>query len=252
VKFVLIDGTPHPGDYATFNIADNTVSILFDEHESGFLAGYAAVKDGYTELGFLGGIAVPAVVKFGVGFIAGAYLAASEDDVTISLDDTRYDYLGNFEPNDENKNKAASWYVAGTEVIFVAAGGAGNSVMSAAEEADAKVIGVDVDQAAQSTTVITSAKKELGNAVGQALEAWLNGTFPGSEQQIKGADNDGVGLPSDFSRFSSFTQAEYEAIYSRVASGDLVVPASHEQLVTFMTEQGITVTDYPSAAAVNG
>ena len=250
VSFVLIDGTPHAGDYATYNIADNTLSILFDEHESGFLAGYAAVKDGYTQLGFLGGVAVPAVVKFGVGFVAGAFYAAQEEGVDIELDDSRYAYLGNFEPNDNNKNAAAAWYVQGTEVIFVAAGGAGNSVMAAAEEAGASVIGVDVDQSAQSETVITSAKKELGNAVQQALQAWLDGSFPGGIQQLKGADNDGVGLPEDFSRFNQFTAAEYDTLYARISGGTLVVPSSASELATFLNGLGVSASEYPSAATI--
>jgi Uncharacterized ABC-type transport system, periplasmic component/surface lipoprotein len=252
VTFVLIDGVPQPGDYSEFVVAENTVSILFDEHESGFLAGYAAVQDGYRQLGYFGGIAVPAVVKFGIGFVAGAYYAADEINATISLGNDRFAYLGNFEPNDNNKNAAAAWFVQGTELIFVAAGGAGNSVMAAAEEAGAKVIGVDVDQSAQSTTVITSAKKELGNAVGQALQAWLDGSFPGGEIQVKGADNDGVGLPEDFGRFTTFTKAQYDTLYARISSGQLVVPSNYDELVTFFNAQGISTVGIPSKATIEG
>jgi len=68
VKFILIDGEPHTADYSTYETKSNTMPILFNEHESGFLAGYGAVMDGYTELGFMGGMAVPAVVKFGIGY----------------------------------------------------------------------------------------------------------------------------------------------------------------------------------------
>ena len=87
VIFVLIDGVPHPGDYTTFNVADNTRSILFRENESGFLAGYASVMEGFRELGFMGGIAVPAVVRFGLGYVAGAYYAAKE------LGATNWDFI---------------------------------------------------------------------------------------------------------------------------------------------------------------
>ena len=252
VKFVLIDGVPQPGDYSQFVVAENTVSILFDEHESGFLAGYAAVRDGYRQLGYFGGIAVPAVVKFGIGFVAGANYAAKEINATISLGNDRFAYLGNFEPNDNNKNAAASWFVQGTQLIFVAAGGAGNSVMAAAEEAGRKVIGVDVDQSAQSPTVITSAKKELGNAVGQALQAWLDGSFPGGEIQVKGANNDGVGLPEDFSRFTTFTKAQYDTLYARISSGQLVVPSNYNELVAFLNAQGISTVGIPSRATIEG
>ena len=250
VKFVLIDGVPQPGDFSQFVVASNTVSILFDEHESGFLAGYAAVKDGYRNLGYFGGIAVPAVVRFGVGFLAGAYYAADELGVNINLGDNRFAYFGNFAPSDDNKNAAAAWYLQGTEIIFVAAGGAGTSVMAAAEEAGAKVIGVDVDQSSLSNTVVTSALKQLGIATGQALQAWLDDAFPGGETQVKGAANEGVGLPSDFSRFRTFTQADYNAVYARIASGQINVPASHDELVAFLNAQGISTANLPAKSTV--
>jgi basic membrane protein A len=250
VKFILIDGVPHTPDWATFETAENTLSILFNEHESGFLAGYAAVKDGYTKLGFTGGMAVPAVVKFGVGYIAGAYYAADEMGVDLDFSNDTYHYFGNFGPSDEFKNIAASWYVGGTEVIFSAAGGAGSSVMSAAEENSGKVIGVDIDQAKQSETIITSALKQLGNAVMQGLEAWEAGTFEGGKAEFKGASNDGVALPLDTSRFATFSAADYDMIYAKVANGTLVVPASHEDLVNFFADMGITAANYPTADVV--
>ena len=72
VKFILIDGNPHNADYSVYKTADNAVGIVFAEEQSGYLAGYAAVKDGYTKLGFMGGMAVPAVVRYGYGFAQGA------------------------------------------------------------------------------------------------------------------------------------------------------------------------------------
>ena len=78
VSFILLDGEPHSGDYAEYRTNDNVMPILFKEDEAGFLAGYASVKDGYTKLGFMGGMAVPAVIRFGYGFIEGAEAAAEE------------------------------------------------------------------------------------------------------------------------------------------------------------------------------
>lgn len=234
VNFVLIDGVPHPGDFATFEVADNTVSILFQEEQSGFLAGYAAVHDGYRNLGFMGGIAVPAVVRFGVGFVAGAYYAADELGAEISLPDNRFEYLGNFDASDEHKTKALAWYNEGTEIIFVAAGGAGSSVMSAAEDAEVVMIGVDVDQSSLSETVLTSAMKALAVVVQQALTDHFAGDFPGGETQIKSAANDGVALPMDTSRFETFDQAAYDAIYALLEAGSITVPTNDEELVTFL------------------
>jgi basic membrane protein A len=246
--FILIDGYPHAGDWAPV-VEDNTLSIFFNEHESGFLAGYAAVKEGYTNLGFTGGMAVPAVVKFGIGYIAGAYYAAEEMGVTLDFGDDTYTYFGDFGPSDEHKNLASGWYASGTEIIFAAAGGAGASVMAAAADNNAMMIGVDIDQAGQSDTVLTSAMKQLGNAVKQGLQTYLDGDFPGGEIQYKSAANDGVALPGgDSFRFDTFTTAQYDAIFADLVDGTVVVPMDYAALVTFLGD----ATGYPSQAVVEG
>lgn len=250
VKFILIDGVPHTADYATFYTADNTLPILFAEHESGFLAGYAAVKEGYTELGFVGGMAVPAVVKFGVGYIAGAYYAANEMDVTISLDDDSYHYFGDFGPSDEFKNLAAGWYASGTEIIFSAAGGAGASVMGAAADEGAVMIGVDIDQSGQSSTVLTSALKQLGNAVKQGLQTWLDDEWVGGTAVSKTAANDGVALPMHNSKFQTFTNVDYFRIYLDLVDGEVVVPADWDALAVFLDDMGFS--GYPTKTLVTG
>jgi basic membrane protein A and related proteins len=211
VKFILVDGVPQPGDYSVTKVADNTVSILYREEQSGFLAGYAAVKAGYTKLGFMGGMAVPAVVNFGYGYLAGANLAAEEMGVKVTA---RYTYLGDFIPKPEFQTQAAAWYNDGVEVIFASAGGAGNSVMSAAEEADKKVIGVDVDQVSESDTVITSAMKDLRGSVYDAVKKAMTEGFPGGQTLLLGVKEKGVQLPEDFSRLDKFTKADYDAIYT--------------------------------------
>ena len=86
VTFILIDGNPHNADYSEYRTEKNVVGIIFKEEESGFLAGYAAVKDGYTKLGFMGGMAVPAVIRFGYGFAQGAEYAAKEMGLTEVTD----------------------------------------------------------------------------------------------------------------------------------------------------------------------
>lgn len=242
VIFVLIDGVPHPGDYTTFEVADNTRSVLFKENESGFLAGYASVMEGFRELGFMGGIAVPAVVRFGLGYVAGAYYAANELGATDwNFDAAYYEYLGGFDPTDDIKNKAASWYSAGVEVIHAAAGGAGNSVMAAAEEAtDAFVVGVDVDQAAQSSTVISSAMKALAVVVQQALQEYLDGTFVGGETLTLGAAEDAVALPlGDSFRFTTFTTAQYDAILAKIVDGTVMVPFTPAEFGDFLEGLGM-------------
>ncbi len=220
VNFVLIDGNPHNADYSEYRTEKNAVGIVFAEEQSGFLAGYAAVKDGYTKLGFMGGMAVPAVVRYGYGFVQGADYAAKElglTDVTLN-----YNYTGGFAATPEAQAMASSWYNDGVQVIFACGGAVGNSVMAAAEAAGGKVIGVDVDQSSESATVITSAMKGLGAAVEQALTAYYDGKFPGGEAWVLGADKNGVQLPMATSKFTKFTQADYDAIFAKLAKAEVV------------------------------
>ncbi len=219
VKFILLDTQPSlDGDT---NIADNTVSIFYAEEQAGFLAGYAAVKNGFTDLGFFGGISVPAVIRFGIGFLEGAEYAAEEDDVDVTV---HYKYLGTFAAVPENKTLASSWFNSGTEVIFSAAGGAVNNAISAAEEATGKwVIGANVDQQDMSDTVLTSAQKLLKNSVYLVLEQYYNDEFPGGEALTLDASQDGIGLTLDFSRYDTFTEAQYNAILDDLVDGTIIV-----------------------------
>lgn len=213
VKFVLLDGTPNDNDFTNgpkFKINENVYSVFYAEEQVGFLAGYAAVKDGFTNLGFMGGMAVPAVVRFGYGFVQGADYAAAELGINVNV---KYTYLGGFGPSAEYQTQAATWYQSGVEVIFAAAGGAGNSVMAAAEANNGKVIGVDIDQKDDSTTVITSAMKGLGVSVYMALEDYYAGNFKGGVSETLDVTVDGVSLSEDFSRFTTFSKADYDAIF---------------------------------------
>ncbi|MEG0411189.1 MAG: BMP family ABC transporter substrate-binding protein, partial [Erysipelotrichaceae bacterium] len=194
VNFILIDGNPHDAKGKDYKTGKNAVGIVFAEEQSGYLAGYAAVKEGYTKLGFMGGMAVPAVTSFGYGFVQGADAAAKE--LEIDNVNVKYHYTGGFDATPEVQTLASSWYTDGTEVIFACGGAVGNSVMSAAEAIDSKkVIGVDVDQSSESKTVITSAMKGLSSAVEQTLDQYYNDKFPGGEALVLGADKDGVKLP---------------------------------------------------------
>ena len=245
VKFILIDGNPHNADYSDFRTGDNSVGILFAEEQAGFLAGYAAVKDGYTKLGFLGGMAVPAVVRFGYGFVQGAETAAKE--MNIAQIDMKYHYTGGFDATPEAQALAASWYQGGTEVIFGCGGAVGNSAMAAAEQAKAKVIGVDVDQSSESPTVITSAMKGLGDAVYTLLGDFYADKFPGGENLVFDASNKGVGLPMATSQFKSFTQADYDKIFIQLVNDTNKISSGMmkdvEKLVTDIPLEIVKVTE---------
>jgi basic membrane protein A len=221
VRFILVDGEPHSADYSTFKTGSNTVGVLYAEDQAGFLAGYAAVKDGSRRLGFMGGMAVPAVVRFGYGFIQGAEYAAKELNLAAGAITVNYHYTGGFAATPEAQTLAASWYNAGVDIIFACGGAVGNSVMAAAEQARKKVIGVDIDQSGESATVITSAMKGLRVSVYDCISDFYNGKFPGGKTQVFSAANKGVGLPMDTSKFQTFKQADYDAIYKKLADGSV-------------------------------
>ena len=222
VKFIILDGAPHNGDYNNV-VADNTHAIFYAEQEAGFLAGYGIVKEGYTKLGFMGGIAVPAVINFGYGFVQGAEYAAEELGLADGSLEVKYTYVGNFDATPENLAIAASWYNDGTEVIFACGGAVGNSVMKAAETANKFVVGVDVDQSSESATVVTSSMKNLSKSVYDAITEFYAGTFPGGVISTLDAKVEGVQLPMETSKFTKFTQEEYNAIYKQIVDGTIEI-----------------------------
>lgn len=229
VHFILLDGEPHNGDYSEFKTNDTVMPILFQEDQAGYLAGYAAVKDGMTKLGFMGGMAVPAVIRYGYGFVQGADAAAKELGVNVEV---MYNYTGAFAATPEAQAMAASWYQNGTEVVFGCGGAVGNSVMAAAEEAGTKVIGVDVDQSGESDTVITSAMKMLSNSVYDGVKAFYDGSFPGGQTSVFTAENDGVGLPMATSKFESFTNDDYETLLADLKAGKITINNNTEDSTT--------------------
>lgn len=222
VKFILFDGIPQNGDYTDYKTAKNTNAIVYAEEQSGFLAGYAAVMDGFRYLGFMGGMSVPAVVRFGYGFCQGADYAAKELGLKEGEVKIKFGYTGNFDPMPENQTKAASWYQSGVEVIFSCAALVLNNVTAAAEAAsgDKYVIGVDVDQKSESDTVITSATKNLKGTVMNVLDDIYNDKFRGGKNDILGSESDAVALPDDFSRFKKFTKEQYEEIYNKLKKNE--------------------------------
>ena len=233
-SFILLDGVPNDGNWGgangpEFRTEDNVMSILYAEEQAGFLAGYAAVMEGYTELGFMGGMAVPAVVRFGIGFAQGANVAATELSLGADAISLKYHYTGDFAATTKNRTTADTMFQQDVEVIFAAGGAVGQSVMAAAEATPSgKVIGVDINQGKDSTRVITSALKGLGASVQQALAGFFDGEFRGGETVIFDASNGGIGLPTDTEsfRFERFTIAQYNAIFAKLANGTIDVDSN--------------------------
>lgn len=227
VQFLLIDGEPHSADYSTYSTSKNVYCILYKEEQAGYIAGYAIVKDGFTNLGFLGGMEIPAVQRYGYGFLQGIDDAASEMGVDVNV---KYWYSQSFSASDEIMTKMSSWYTEGTEVVFACGGKIWLSANAAAEANNGKLIGVDVDQAEDSDLIITSAMKYLGHSVAVALTDLYanNGVWPDSaagKTATFGASEDMVGLPTAEAswRFRTFTVDEYNTVMTGIKDGSIPV-----------------------------
>ena len=213
-------------DYSTYyDPTANVACLTFSEEQAGYLAGSAAVKDGYTKLGFLGGMAVPAVIRYGFGFVQGADAAAAELGTPIEIN---YTYGGQFHGDANITAKMEGWYAAGTEVVFACGGGIYTSAVEAAKLHNGKVIGVDVDQSYIDECIVTSAMKQLQNVTETVLDALNNGdwaTYGGKVSNFSLAEGEYVGLPTDADswRLSTFTVDEYEALKAKLADGSVVV-----------------------------
>ncbi len=231
-------------DYATYyEPTANVACLTFSEEQAGYLAGYAAVKDGYTKLGFLGGMAVPAVIRYGYGFVQGADAAAAEMGVKV---DINYTYGGQFYGTPETTAKMEGWYQAGTEVVFACGGGIYTSAVEAANKYGAKVIGVDVDQSYIDECIITSAMKQLQNVTETVLEALNSGSwdvYGGKVSNFSLAEGEYVGLPTDADswRLTTFTVDEYNTVKDAVAAGTIVVDNSSDSAVHPTVSENTTV-----------
>ena len=228
VNFILVDGVPHNEDNTETRIDDNVSVITFAEEQAGFLAGYAAVRDGYKGLGFAGGMPVDPVIRFGYGFVQGADYAAIEMGVNVHI---RYTYTNTFSDDPAVEELAAAWYDDDTEVIFACGGSISKSVIRAAENHNGKVIGVDVDESSESETVITSAMKGIKTAVYNDVKSYFEGTFAGGTEVNMTAKTDGICLPMETSRFEKFDNDSYEKIYSHLVDG-MIVPYRETNIAT--------------------
>ena len=228
VSFIFIDGYPVVEDPAVEGspVLKNVAGISFQEEQSGFLAGYATVMEGYTKLGFTGGGGGtnPACQRFGYGFVQGAEAAAAAKGVKVEVN---YSWLhgATFSASTELQTMATGWYQNGTEVIFCCGGSMFNSVSAAAGAEDGKVVGVDVDQSSQSPAVITSAMKGLADSVQWALAKFYEGKFSelGGTGTALGAKDKAVGLPVATWSLKNWKVADYEALLAKIVDGSVAV-----------------------------
>lgn len=217
------------------HINKNVYCAVYQEELCGYMAGYAAVKLGYTKLGFLGGQAVPAVIRYGFGFVQGANAAAVETDTKIEIN---YVYGGQFFGDADITAKMDTWYSAGTQVVFACGGGIFTSAAEAAAKVGGKVIGVDVDQAGiidggyGEGMTVTSAMKGLAATVNTMLTEVFAGNWDNYGGKIEtlglvgeNPTDNYVQIPMESTQWADgkFTQDDYKALVASMFKGDITV-----------------------------
>ena len=220
---------------ADYVVPSNVYCAVYQEELCGDMAGYAAVKLGYTHLGFLGGMAVPAVQRYGYGYIQGADAAAAETGADVTLE---YVYGNQFFGDADITAYMDNWYQSlGVEVVFACGGGIYTSAAEAAAKAGGKVIGVDVDQAGIISAygddmTVTSAMKGLANTTQHLLDEVVNGNFANYGGKIEtlglvsGDDPTAnyVQLPMESTQWGDgFTQDDYKALVKAMFDGEITV-----------------------------
>ena len=259
IKFVALDlsgsdiaaaavGGIYYADPAAYDPADyyntgNTYCAIYQEQISGFLAGYTAVKLGYRKLGFLGGMAVPGVMRYGYGFVQGVNQAADklncEDEVKLE-----YAYGGQFYGSTEITAAMDTWYSGGTEIVFACGGGIFTSVAEAAVKKNGKVIGVDSDQsgvidAYEEGMTVTSAIKNLSATVNTILDSII---FSNTWDQhggkienlglVSGTDTslNYVGIAEESTQWNKkFTHEDYKKLVNEIYDGKIKVSDAIDQ-----------------------
>lgn len=236
VTFIALDVAQ--GDLGEdYTVPSNVYCAVYQEELCGYMAGYAAVKLGYTHLGVLGGMAVPAVQRFGYGFVQGADAAAVElgiaDQVVIE-----YAYGNQFYGDADITAYMDNWYqTLGVQVVFASGGGIYTSAAEAAAKVGGKLIGVDVDQSANINTYgegmcVTSAMKGLAETVKHMLSEVVAGNFAnyGGKIETLGLVNGDdptanyVQLPMETTQWGDgFTQDDYKALVKAMYDGEVTV-----------------------------
>lgn len=231
----------------TYQLPSNVTCFVYQEEISGFMAGYAAVKEGYKKLGFLGGMAVPAVIRFGYGFVQGVNAAAVELGIANEVS-VNYVYGGKFQGSPEITAAMDTWYQGGTEVVFACGGGIFTSACEAATKAgvNGKVIGVDTDQSYNingkygAGLCITSAMKGLAPTVNTILTDIFAGKWENYAGKINklgmvsgtDASLNYVQLPTDTWSMKNFTKEDYATLVKKIFDGTITISDATDKMPT--------------------
>jgi basic membrane protein A len=217
-------------------VAPNAAGLVFAEEQGSFLVGAAAaLKSESGKLGFIGGVCCFGLIeKFEAGFRQGALAVNPDIEIVAQYITDAPDFDG-FNQPDQAKVIATTMYEDGADIIYHAAGGAGNGMFAAAKEYSedngTKVwgIGVDSDQfntigtvdASLQEYVLTSMLKRVDVAVFEVLKAQAEGSFAAGPQ-VYDLSVDGVGY-STTGGFVDDIAADLDAFKADIVSGAITV-----------------------------
>ena len=219
---------------------DNVYCAIYQEELSGYMAGYAAVKLGYTKLGFLGGMAVPAVMRFGYGYVQGVDAAAKELGITV---DMKYAYGNQFFGDADITAVMDTWYAGGTEIVFACGGGIYTSAAEAAKKVGGKLIGVDTDQ-----QPIIDGQYGEGMTVTSAMKGLAPTTIDTLTAVVKdGKWADYAGKIDTLGLVSEDPAANYVQLSTTTQFGDAFSEADYKAMVKGMFDGSIKVSNDISA-----
>ncbi|MCL1863045.1 MAG: BMP family ABC transporter substrate-binding protein [Defluviitaleaceae bacterium] len=219
------------------DILPNVVAVDFRDNEATFMAGYLAARQSETGIiGFIGGMEIPVIHRFEAGWRAGVAYANHVHGLEV---ETFVEYIGDFESVTIARGIASSMRVRGADVLYAAAGGAGQGAIDAAIEYDIYIIGVDLDQSHLApNNMITSTLKHVGEAIYDVSLRLSRGEAVGGQNLVYGIAQNAVGITEFTGSTANLVDrgihSDTKAIGARIASGDLNVPASHDEFLAFV------------------
>jgi len=257
VTFILLDGIPQTANESDYGASSNVLCIQYSEAQAGFLAGYAVVKDGFTELGIVKGDRNGYYTcSYSEGFLQGVEQAAEEIGLeegsihcnicspTVNYSDFESSFTTNI------MTMTTDWYSADTQVIILDCNSdekVYKGVIAAAKaQKDKWIIGTDTDRYSESDTFITSAIKMLGESVYQALQSYYAGTFQGGTNNSwkLDASRSGIGSAMDHSKFRTFKEADYIACLNKIVDGTYVINSKYSTSIDGLNLKYVVLTNY--------
>jgi len=246
------DYNPDNEKWSSYTLPSNVYSAVYQEEIAGFFAGYAITKEGYTKSGFLGGMAVPAVIRYGYGFVQGVN-AAAEDGKEYEM---KYTYGGQFQGDADITARTDLWYQSGTEIVFACGGGIYTSACESAKKLEpiGKVVGVDTDQSAIIDTnygagmCVTSPMKGLkATVLSKLTEVVIDKKWESKIETlglVSGTDveKNYVQLPTDTWSMKNFTIDDYKALVKDVYEGKYKVSNNSSTETHPETKANVKVT----------